>query len=305
MAGSDTSSESEYYDLDDDGQLEPDDEQMLTDGWGECNGPNDDDELGNIITYDIEEYFSKDEEKDRHIPYDYNDNDDDEEEHHHIQAGEYRTLSSYAKWFMIGRRGFATQATKFVNSLNEQELVRSGNADEVASSSSSSSPSANNNKAQVVSAPVGIPRLYIRFLSSARSKAARYPCGAVKKLLKRNFGKQINMKIQKHSIGLFYEFLKYYGWEYEYSKKRVISVRTGRVLDTLSPDLSSSKKKQCFLIIEDPFQLDRNIGATLFSHARLQVEFRRAVNILSDVALKGNSGTGAAFISVFEEIYKF
>ncbi|KAJ3280696.1 hypothetical protein HDU76_009105, partial [Blyttiomyces sp. JEL0837] len=562
MAGSDTSSESEYYDLDDDGQLQLD-EQMLMDGSGEGHGPNEDiDELGNPINYDIGDYFSKDDENDLHIPYDYKDDDDDDEEHQHIQptqghndidklhtsipasanradwlnvmveqarliqsrhegngdghsngdnglvefgltgdsgctsnpiatlaklpngfiqhslgymgalfntlqpsqdfdtirrrflqkvqgiindafgrqgfetpqvrlfgsscnglglddsdvditillpptaniythpctnmillsqiferagmqnvayiinatvpickfhdpefnltadinthnllglentklihiylqidkrlelvirlvkywakrrgmndtaldSGENRTLSSYAYVLMVinffqvrrilpslqemvhdrtsrfcnktGRSNrsvedLAGQATKFVNRL------QLGNADQTASSSSSSSSSSNNNKPQVVVvyAPVGIPRPYIRFLSSARAKASskRYAwdisfedigcsCGAVKKLLKKNVGKQ-NSKIQKDSIGLFYEFLKYYGWEYEYSKKRVISVRTGRVLDTLPPDLSSSKKKKCFLVIEDPFQLDRNIGATLFSHGRLQ-----------------------------------
>ncbi|KAJ3307564.1 hypothetical protein HDU76_004560, partial [Blyttiomyces sp. JEL0837] len=46
--------------------------------------------------------------------------------------------------------------------------------------------------------------------------------------------------------------------------------------------------------------LDRNVAATLFSHSHLQQEFRRAVNILSDVAAKGSRGH-AKLSDVFEE----
>ncbi|KAJ3332384.1 hypothetical protein HDU76_000373 [Blyttiomyces sp. JEL0837] len=122
-------------------------------------------------------------------------------------------------------------------------------------------------------------------------------CGFIKGIIKESQEKS-NEETEREAIKLFYEVMTYYGREYEYSKKRVVSVRVADVLGSLTDDLlDAPKRRKCYLVVEDPFQLDRNVAAILFSHIRLQEEFQRAVKIMSNAASESNT---RAFMSVFD-----
>ncbi|KAJ3307562.1 hypothetical protein HDU76_004558 [Blyttiomyces sp. JEL0837] len=165
---------------------------------------------------------------------------------------------------------------------------------------------------KVISGPVGIPQSHVQFVAGTSLQHLKSTswnvtfeemscsCGVVKGIATRNAEKS-HVQAQKEAIGLFYDVMIYYGWEYEYSEEKVVSIRMGGVLNTMTQELWRSNK-ECYLVVEDPFQLDRNVAATLFSHSHLVKEFRRAVRILSDVASKGTRGSGKAFADVFEEI---
>ncbi|KAI8852944.1 hypothetical protein BC829DRAFT_33624 [Chytridium lagenaria] len=56
-------------------------------------------------------------------------------------------------------------------------------------------------------------------------------------------------------IMLFYGFMHYYGWDYEYRPDRVVSVRKGTVLDYVPTPLKRDKVLDAALIVEDPFQV--------------------------------------------------
>ncbi|KAJ3324877.1 hypothetical protein HDU76_013304 [Blyttiomyces sp. JEL0837] len=79
-------------------------------------------------------------------------------------------------------------------------------------------------------------------------------CGYIKGIIKDSQEKSIE-ETEKGAVQLFYEVMTYYGWEYEYSKKRVVSVRVGDVLESLTDDLlDAPKRRKCYLVVEDPFQ---------------------------------------------------
>lgn len=87
-----------------------------------------------------------------------------------------------------------------------------------------------------------------------------------------------------------YGFLRYYGWDFRYRVDQVISVRLGKVLDTVTPDLEHWKKKTgMVLIVEDPFQLDRNCTGVVTEPGKVVKEMRRAVQLLHMIVDSGEN----------------
>ncbi|KAJ3298006.1 hypothetical protein HDU76_006502 [Blyttiomyces sp. JEL0837] len=193
--------------------------------------------------------------------------------------------------------------------------------------------SSSSRQIEVVSGPVGIPQAHLQTVPSHWSSVSSTCnvsfddlscyCGAVQRIVSKSSDKTY-AQIVKESIGLFYDVMRYYGCEYEYSTNRVISIRTGTVLQNLTAHLLNSKQNRgCYLVVEDPFQvcilvfygffekmfifraglgffintlyswssseITYNTKNSLIETSRhIQQEFLRAVNILSDVASKGS-----------------
>ncbi|KAJ3150329.1 Zinc finger, CCHC domain-containing protein [Geranomyces variabilis] len=81
---------------------------------------------------------------------------------------------------------------------------------------------------------------------------------------------------------LFFEFLSYYGWDFRFADREVPSVRTGRVLQELPTDLGAhTAGRGPQLVVEDPFQSDRNAAATLKDLTQFVNEVRRGANVLT------------------------
>ncbi|KAJ3176886.1 hypothetical protein HDU87_004818 [Geranomyces variabilis] len=80
---------------------------------------------------------------------------------------------------------------------------------------------------------------------------------------------------------LFFRFVAHYGWDFRYAQKPVPSVRTGTVLKDIPSELSGcAANKGPALVVEDPFQPDRNTAATLKDLTIFVNEARRAANVL-------------------------
>ncbi|TPX60072.1 hypothetical protein SpCBS45565_g07602 [Spizellomyces sp. 'palustris'] len=101
---------------------------------------------------------------------------------------------------------------------------------------------------------------------------------------------------------LFYEFLRFYGWEFRYRPDRIVSVRLGKVLDTVTPDLEHWMRKPGLkLIVEDPFQLDRNCTGVVLDPGKVVKEMQRAVKCLHQI--KGSQENVRTVIDeVFEQV---
>ncbi|KAJ3186150.1 hypothetical protein HK101_009703 [Irineochytrium annulatum] len=98
--------------------------------------------------------------------------------------------------------------------------------------------------------------------------------------------------LEARVVDLFYGFMRYYGWVYEYRHDRVCSVRVGRVLDYLPEELVRAKTLEMSLVVEDPFQLDRNTTGMVEEVPPLLNEFRRAARILYDAATAAAAAAG-------------
>ncbi|KAJ3281671.1 hypothetical protein HDU76_008878, partial [Blyttiomyces sp. JEL0837] len=115
---------------------------------------------------------------------------------------------------------------------------------------------------KVVSGPVGIPpshvqigilKHYNRKYWNVSFEEMSCSCGVVKNIALKNSEKS-TLEVQKEAIGLFYDVMKYYAWDYEYSEEKVVSIRMGGVLKTMTQELWRSQSKECYLVVEDPFQ---------------------------------------------------
>ncbi|KAJ3044857.1 hypothetical protein HK097_001353, partial [Rhizophlyctis rosea] len=92
-------------------------------------------------------------------------------------------------------------------------------------------------------------------------------------------------------VQLFYQFLRYYGWEYVHKSSSIVSVRTGTCITGGTPQLKRWRARGGFvLVIEDPFQLEKNCAGTARNVPRIVNEFRRAVRVMSDAGGKVESG---------------
>ncbi|KAJ3332149.1 hypothetical protein HDU76_001136 [Blyttiomyces sp. JEL0837] len=106
--------------------------------------------------------------------------------------------------------------------------------------------------------------------------------------------------VMKDTVRLFYEFVRFYGYQYEFSKTKVVSARLGKILDGLTPALSANRKGTA-LVVEDPFQLDRNTTGMVSNIRTLVEEFRRAANILAEAGAEASSANITAVLDrVFE-----
>ncbi|KAJ3332388.1 ATP-dependent helicase NAM7 [Blyttiomyces sp. JEL0837] len=160
-----------------------------------------------------------------------------------------------------------------------------------------------------VPTPPGIPDSHIQFsLNSAVDKSttwdisfedANCKCGALQKWVSKT-PKKTEEEVLKESIQLFYQLLSYYGYEYEYSNDTMISIRTGGVAKTTEL-LKESNKRKSQLVVEDPFELDRNVAVTLVHDTRLITEFQRAARILSE---SGSNGVHTPPDLVFDRLFE-
>ncbi|KAJ3171425.1 hypothetical protein HDU88_007504 [Geranomyces variabilis] len=99
---------------------------------------------------------------------------------------------------------------------------------------------------------------------------------------------------------LFVEFLSYYGWNFRFTDQ-VPSVRTGEVLKELTAELvQSTGGKGPLLVVEDPFQRDRNPAATLTDSTWFVNEVRRAANVLTAGPTTQQQSVG----DVVEELFR-
>ncbi|KAJ3182459.1 hypothetical protein HDU85_002556 [Gaertneriomyces sp. JEL0708] len=81
---------------------------------------------------------------------------------------------------------------------------------------------------------------------------------------------------------LFYKCLRYYGWDFSYLPHQIVSVRTGTVLDYITPDLEElNQKTGMVLVVEDPFELSRNCTGGVTDLGRVVQEMRRAVRYMA------------------------
>ncbi|KNC99965.1 uncharacterized protein SPPG_05340 [Spizellomyces punctatus DAOM BR117] len=101
---------------------------------------------------------------------------------------------------------------------------------------------------------------------------------------------------------LFYGFLRFYGWEFRYRPDRIVSVRLGKVLDTVTPDLEHWMKKPGLkLIVEDPFQLDRNCTGVVMDPGKVVTEMQRAVKCLHQIE-DSQQNVRTVIAEVFEQV---
>ncbi|KAI9357373.1 hypothetical protein DFJ73DRAFT_821595 [Zopfochytrium polystomum] len=67
--------------------------------------------------------------------------------------------------------------------------------------------------------------------------------------------------------GHFYGFLRHFGWCYEFASTVVVSPRLGTLTAVRDPVLSTNG---CFLLVEDPFQLDRNTACMVGNKSQME-----------------------------------
>ncbi|KAJ3106222.1 hypothetical protein HDU97_006855 [Phlyctochytrium planicorne] len=106
------------------------------------------------------------------------------------------------------------------------------------------------------------------------------------------YPKNMGTDLEANVVSLFYEFMRYYGWEYTYKRDRVVSIREGTVLDYLPDPLYRQKSIEFALVVEDPFQLDRNTTGMVEEIPVVLNEFRRACRILADACSGYDFGKG-------------
>lgn len=83
-------------------------------------------------------------------------------------------------------------------------------------------------------------------------------------------------KLNSESLGeLFYEFFKYYGYEY---KQGIIGVR-----DLRQFDLPSMTDRSTYLVVDNPFEVGKDVANVNPSqHGRIRQEFRRAKSLMDE-----------------------
>ncbi|KAJ3411315.1 hypothetical protein HDV05_002379 [Chytridiales sp. JEL 0842] len=94
---------------------------------------------------------------------------------------------------------------------------------------------------------------------------------------------------------LFYEFAVYFGFEHAYVPNSVISVREGAVLNNIPQPLERGRFPPLVLVVEDPFQLDRNTTSMVLTPSILIAEFRRVASLLSSSTLEPLQAFNACF----------
>ncbi|KAJ3016302.1 hypothetical protein HKX48_004116 [Thoreauomyces humboldtii] len=81
---------------------------------------------------------------------------------------------------------------------------------------------------------------------------------------------------------LFYDFLRFYAWDFCFRSDQVVSIREGRLVHELSGNLAPwTSKIGMILLIEDPFQIDRNVTGSVTNLLTVVREMRRALQIMS------------------------
>ncbi|KAJ3288983.1 hypothetical protein HK104_007825 [Borealophlyctis nickersoniae] len=104
-------------------------------------------------------------------------------------------------------------------------------------------------------------------------------------------------------VSLFYGFLRYYAWEYTHRSDRLVSVRTGTCIHGTTRQLRNWKTRGgMVLVIEDPFQLDRNCAGTVRDVPRIVDEMRRAARAFCEVKDVDQDSAKAAIAKIFEEV---
>ncbi|KAI8912244.1 hypothetical protein DFJ77DRAFT_511760 [Powellomyces hirtus] len=99
---------------------------------------------------------------------------------------------------------------------------------------------------------------------------------------------------------LFFDFLRYYAWDFYFRANHIVSVRKGGILTKVTPELEEwGSKTGMMLVVEDPFQLDRNTTGGVKHPALVVKEMRRGLKVLGK-CLNGRSA-GAAVEELMQE----
>ncbi|KAJ3021441.1 hypothetical protein HDV00_001729, partial [Rhizophlyctis rosea] len=79
-------------------------------------------------------------------------------------------------------------------------------------------------------------------------------------------------------VSLFYQFMRYWGWDFPYRGTDVVSIREGKVIEGGTVALRRWKGRQGFvMVVEDPFQEERNCVGGVRSVVEILKEIRRVV----------------------------
>ncbi|KAJ3023004.1 hypothetical protein HKX48_004627 [Thoreauomyces humboldtii] len=101
---------------------------------------------------------------------------------------------------------------------------------------------------------------------------------------------------------LFYDFMRYYAWDFSFRADQIVSIRKGQLLQELSDDLSPwATRTGMILLVEDPFQLDRNVTGGVSNLQTVVREMRRALQVMGSEEADPNNATATFTIAKLME----